>query len=104
MVTGIYKGKAPLQHPSGTHVDVIHDREGDEHAHRTNICAGDSALYNSYIAWELSKIMLLPWDIIEEQRDRSMDGIIAGLFPTLVRVSSSYLFLFLPSIDRCVPD
>lgn len=88
------QGEGPLKLPLGSNADVTHSKEGDKHMHQTNIGASDTSLHNFNMTWKLSKTMLLPWDV-EEQRDHPMDDITVGLFPALVRVSLSYLFLFL---------
>lgn len=45
-----YKGKAPMQHSSRSNVGIAYSKEGDKHAHQTNIGAVDFALHNCYIA------------------------------------------------------
>lgn len=95
MATETYKGKATRQYPSRSNVDITHSREDD-------VGVVDSVLHNSYMAWELSKGVLLLQDMVE-QKGHPMDDIIVGLFLVLIEVSLPYLFLFLP-ISQYVPD
>lgn len=68
----------PIPSGSGTHVTRI--REGDTYYHKVNIGTDDSTLYDSQVAWELSKT-LLPQDV-EVRKSRSLDEIVAAFFPS----------------------
>lgn len=46
----------------------------------------DSALHDPLVARELTKLMMLPWDI-EELKSQTMGKVMNGIFPIIVKVS-----------------
>lgn len=56
-----------------------HSREGDTFVNNIDNEVDDSALHNSQVEWELSKMLLLPWDL-EERKSLTLIKIISNLF------------------------
>lgn len=61
--------------------------KGDEYVLRTQVGEDNSMVHDTTIAWELSKIMLLPLDV-EEQRGHNLNDMMTRVYPSITKVST----------------
>lgn len=65
-------------------------RMGGRHLLQARVRENDSMVHDAIVIRKLSKLLLLSWDV-EKRKGYSLDNVMTGVYPGIVRVSTSQL-------------